>query len=212
MDTQRTCESRLPSSQGKCSDPTVGVSTMISWYPRGWRWKSWIQDMSEHGLHGHDLMTPCVTCFTSWTTYLIREEQSRRKPKTPLSSLRSSCKQLCIKKTYCVILTYDFRGRSQDTQSDRWSMTKHENKGYDNKILDLMWTHDLCASDTYFKSKCTKLSDRYTIQTLQRDDLHAERHRAQTNQTELPMCQQSMGKHGHEYRDEMDAINPQIWS
>ena len=69
-----------------------------------------------------------------------------------------------VKKSDCVILAGDFNcqlQRSVPGCTGTWCMTKYENNGHGNKILDLMRLHDLCAIGTYFKPKMKKWSGRY---------------------------------------------------
>ena len=69
-----------------------------------------------------------------------------------------------VKKSDCVIMAGDFNcqlQRSVQGCTGKWCMTRHENKGHGNKILDLMRLHDLCAAGTYFKPKRKKWRGRY---------------------------------------------------
>ena len=64
-----------------------------------------------------------------------------------------------VRKSECVIIGGDFNcqmQRSVQGCTGKWCMTKYENKGHGNKILDMMRAHDLCAVGTYFKPKRKK--------------------------------------------------------
>ena len=65
-----------------------------------------------------------------------------------------------VKTSECVIIGGDLNCQLQRNVqgcTGKWCMTKYENKGHGNKILDVMRTHDLCAIDTYFKPKRKKI-------------------------------------------------------
>ena len=76
-----------------------------------------------------------------------------------------------VRKSECVIIGGDFNcqlQRSVQGCTGKWCMTKYENKGHGNKILDMMRAHDLCAVDTYFNPKRKKTQNTKNFDAVNR--------------------------------------------
>ena len=105
-----------------------------------------------------------------------------------------------VRKSECVIIGGDFNcqlQRSVQGCTGKWCMTKYENKGHGNKILDMMRAHDLSMCGRHvFQAKTEKMARK--IPTLQRD-LYAKRWQAQTNKTRLLVRVQSLEVNGDQH-------------
>ena len=130
----------------KCSDPASGLVIMLS------------RRMSTKTR----LKGPVCNLF--YIVVYIPQKGRTVAPKTDDTIAQLAGLLQTVRKSECVIIGGDFNcqlQRSVPGCTGKCCMTKHENKGHGGKVLDLLWTYDLCVIGTYFKSKRKKWAGRY---------------------------------------------------
>ena len=146
-------------AQGKCSDPAAGVAIMLS--PR---MAAKTLDSGHVGTRIAWARIKGPICNIFYIVVYIPHKGRTVAPKAEDTIAQLEKLLQTVRKSECVIIGGDFNcqlQRSVQGCTGKWCMTKYENKGHGNKILDMMRAHDLCAVGTFFKPKRKKWQGQY---------------------------------------------------
>ena len=146
-------------SQGKCNDPAAGVAIMLSK-----KMATKILGQGHVGTRIAWVRLKGPVCNIFYIVVYVPHKGRTVAPQAEDTIAQLTQLLQTVKKSECVIIGGDLNcqlQRSVPGCTGKWCMTRHENKGHGNKILDMMRAHDVCAIGTYFKPKRKKWQGRH---------------------------------------------------